>query len=362
MRTSLTAACGVAIALACAGSANAAEYTPTTFDDSFSGIHTADCPPDAVAAGCTLREALAAARDHVGDDVVHLATGRYELEGSLSIDGDGKVEVRGAGARATVIDANGSVDRPARGLVIRAETTGEISDLALTGAYSTGDGFLDGAALLVEHDEQAQATGVVRRVRLYDNTSEGSGGAIANQGTLTVDSSLIDGNAAFLAGGGIENSSKLKVVNSTITGNKTLGLVDAESSSGGAIDNQQFSPETSLTLDSSTIADNTAAYRGGGIVTANEIPITVRNSIVSGNHATDHANCLGTPTSGGHNLEDGASCAFSAPGDLNADPKLAPVGDNGGPTDTHALLTGSPAIDAGATVDCPAFDQRGFAR
>src|SRR4051812_13162232 len=363
MRTPLIAACATAAALACAGSASAAEYTPTTFDDSISGVHTADCPADATAPGCTLREALAAARDHGGDDLVKLDAGRYELEGSLSLDGDGKVTVRGAGARATVVDANGDVERPARGLVIRAETTGEISDLAVTGAYSTGGGLLDRAALLVEQDERTRATGLVRRVRLYDNTSQGSGGAIANQGTLTVESSLVDHNTSFLAGGGIENGSKLKVVNSTISDNKTLGLVDAESSLGGAIDNQQFNPDASLTLDSTTVAGNTAAWRGGGIVTSDEIPTTVRNSIVAGNHAPEgHPNCLGTPTSGGHNLEDGTSCGFNATGDQNADPKLGAVVDNGGPTDTRALLAGSPAIDAGTTVDCPAFDQRGFTR
>src|SRR3954452_23843037 len=115
MRTPLIAACATAAALACAGSASAAEYTPTTFDDSIGGVHTADCPADATASGCTLREALDAARDHAGNDVVSLGAGRYELEGSLSLDGDGKVTVRGAGARATIVDANGSQEEPSRG-------------------------------------------------------------------------------------------------------------------------------------------------------------------------------------------------------------------------------------------------------
>jgi predicted outer membrane repeat protein len=367
MRTPLIAACATAAALACAGSASAAEYTPTTFDDSLSGIDKADCPPDAVAPDCSVREALAAARDHAGDDTVTLSEGRYVLKGSLSIDGEGKVTLRGVGPRGTTIDADSDQESPGRALVIRAETSAEISDLAITGAYSDGDGLLDGAAVLVEQDEQARATGVLKRVHIHRNTSEGSGGAISNQGTLTIDSSLIERNTAQIAGGAIENWGKLTVTNSTFSGNQTLNSFNPEGSVGGAIDNQQFNPDTSFTLESSTVTDNTAAYRGGGIVTSNEIPTTVRNSIVAGNHVPDgdgedYPNCLGTPTSGGHNLEDGTSCGFSATGDLNADPKLAPVADNGGPTNTRALLAGSPANDAGSTAGCPALDQRGFTR
>jgi hypothetical protein len=66
----------------------------------------------------------------------------------------------------------------------------------------------------------------------------------------------------------------------------------------------------------------------------------------------------------GYNLADDDSCGFTAPGDLVvADAMLGPLQDNGGPTETHDLLAGSPAIDAGS-VDCPppATDQRGAAR
>ena len=367
MRTPLIAACATAAALAFAGSASAADYTPTTFEDSLSGIDKADCPPDAIAPGCSVREALAAARDHAGDDTVTLSEGTYVLKASLALDGDAKVALRGVGARGTTIDADSGQENPGRALVIRAETTGEISDLAITGAYSDGDGFLDGAAVLVEQDEQDRAIGALKRVHIHGNTSEGSGGAISNQGTLTIDSSLIERNTAQIAGGAVENWGRLTVTNSTFSGNQTRNSFDPEGSVGGAIDNQQFNPDTSLTLESSTVTDNTAAYRGGGIATSIEIPTTVRNSIVAGNHVPDgdgddYPNCLGAPTSGGHNLEDGTSCGFSAPGDLNAEPKLAPVADNGGPTNTRALLAGSPAIDAGALVDCPALDQRGFTR
>ncbi|MCS7222228.1 MAG: choice-of-anchor Q domain-containing protein [Anaerolineae bacterium] len=70
-------------------------------------------------------------------------------------------------------------------------------------------------------------------------------------------------------------------------------------------------------------------------------------------------------TSQGHNLSDDATCAawLTASGDLNhTDPRLGPLQDNGGPTPTHALLPGSPAINAGTNVGCPPTDQRGVPR
>jgi hypothetical protein len=68
-------------------------------------------------------------------------------------------------------------------------------------------------------------------------------------------------------------------------------------------------------------------------------------------------------TSLGHNLSSDGTCGLSAPGDLsNVDPQLGPLADNGGPgaprTLTHALLPGSPAIDAGDNAGCPPSDQR----
>ena len=68
-------------------------------------------------------------------------------------------------------------------------------------------------------------------------------------------------------------------------------------------------------------------------------------------------------SSSGHNLDSDGSCGLSGPGDLpNTDALLGLLADNGGPTQTHALLAGSPAIDAGDNAACPATDQRGVAR
>ena len=73
-------------------------------------------------------------------------------------------------------------------------------------------------------------------------------------------------------------------------------------------------------------------------------------------------NCGNPMTSGGHNLEDGNSCGFTAPSDVVSEPVLGPLQDNGGFAHTHALLAGSPAIDAGDNTGCPASDQRGEQR
>ena len=89
---------------------------------------------------------------------------------------------------------------------------------------------------------------------------------------------------------------------------------------------------------------------------------TLKNTIVANN--TPGGDCGNTEvTSEGHNLDSDGTCGLSGPGDQSAtDPQLGALRDNGGPTFTRALLPGSPAIDAGEDVGCPATDQRGVPR
>ena len=87
----------------------------------------------------------------------------------------------------------------------------------------------------------------------------------------------------------------------------------------------------------------------------------LKNTIVANNLPVDCA--VTAITSNDHNLDSDGTCYLGQPHDLpNADPRLGPLQDNGGPTFTHALLFGSPAIDAGDDLVCPATDQRGEPR
>jgi hypothetical protein len=145
----------------------------------------------------------------------------------------------------------------------------------------------------------------------------------------------------------------LTLTNVTISGNTAIG--------GGGILNQG-----PLTLTNVTITSNTATgspTNGGGFFTGSPTDLVeLKNTIVANNTG---GNCSGlSPVSLGHNLDSDGTCDLSSLGDLpNTDPLLGPLQDNGGFTQTHALLAGSPAIDAGSP-DCPppATDQRGIVR
>ena len=167
----------------------------------------------------------------------------------------------------------------------------------------------------------------------------------------------------------------MTVINSTISGNLVQGFGDpGQISGGGGIANSGI-----LTVRNSTISNNVATDIfegigvGGGIIGTMELTHT----IVAGNSAGDEtfADCFDSPTSQGHNLMGaGTGCPSNGTGDRTVDPTtvfttvIGPLQNNGGPTQTHALLPGSPAIDAGDAVCTDAnnkpltTDQRGKTR
>jgi len=170
-----------------------------------------------------------------------------------------------------------------------------------------------------------------------------TGGGIDNEGTLTV-TSTFSGNSASAGwqglgfGGGIFNDagSTLTVTNSTFSGNSALGFGSLEDRSPG----------------------------GGGIVNSGGT-LTVTNTIVA--NSPSGGNCSGPITDGGHNIDDDGSCGFSGTSPSNTNPMLSGLANNGGPTQTIALLAGSPAIDAGDESVCSVapvnnLDQRGYVR
>lgn len=240
------------------------------------------------------------------------------------------------------------------------------------------------------------------------NGSADNGGGIRNDGTLAVNHSTISGNSATnQSGGGIHsNSSTLTVTDSTISGNSASnggGIFG-----GGTVTNSTISGNSApggfgggiyasvMTITNSTIAGNSApAGFGGGIFTGGLL--TLRSSTISGNSAataggisnnvgtvtitntivakqTSGADCSGSAvTSQGYNLESGTSCGFTGTNDQQSvsdlNLALGALASNGGPTQTMALLAGSPAVNAGnpgvpgsGGNACPATDQRGVAR
>jgi hypothetical protein len=188
----------------------------------------------------------------------------------------------------------------------------------------------------------------------------GSGGAIFNSGVLTVTTSTFSSNSANDAGGGaIDNFTPgtLSVANSTFWSNHALRTCWGQTAPCGYQPGSAISNSGAATVTNSTFSDNGIdAIDSSGT-------LTFTNSIIAGSPAL--MNCDGTITDGGHNLDSDGTCGVGPA----TDPLLDPDGlqDNGGPTDTIALLPDSPAIDAGDPEVCASapvngIDQRGYVR
>lgn len=178
---------------------------------------------------------------------------------------------------------------------------------------------------------------------------DGGGLFVKNSSGGTISASTISSNTAGSSGGGIGlRNSELTIVNTTLSKNSA-------SRKGGGI----FTYDTfGIDVISSTISGNSAPSGGGVYATS---PITLSNSIIANSTGADCSNLVTADTDS--IIEDG-SCGTAA---LAVDPKLGPLSNNGGPTLTHALLAGSPAINMGLNSVCNAaptlsLDQRGYLR
>src|SRR5215471_1772307 len=258
---------------------------------------------------------------------------------------------------------------------LAANHTVTIRDLTINNGHAQkfgcGGGILNSGATLL-----------VMNCTVSGNSTDGTGGGICvdTNSALTVESSTLTGNYAGDYGGGVANSGTLIISNSTLSDNR------GEFAGGGILNG--FLNMASLTVNNSTLSGNTTQLHGGGIWTSGQGVIS--NSTLSGNSGTNGGainnrlgtleirstilkrgesgtnivNDSGTLTSDGYNLSsDDGSGYLIGPGDqINTDPLLGPLQNNGGPTFTHALLPGSPAIDAGDAnfTPPPFFDQRGL--
>jgi hypothetical protein len=279
-----------------------------------------------------------------GDSImVAAATYKENLTISFSLNITGSAAAKAiidGGASNTVIKiSNASAHVTLSNLTIR-------NGAALQGAGINSSGTLTlNNCLITANTAQGSGGGIVsvgtmviNSSTISGNTSQGDGGGIWNLGTMTVNDSTISGNKGganiFATGAGIANSATMAINNSTISGNNriTHGV-------GGIVNLQG-----TLKISNSTIARNQ-----GGIY-VNLGTAELQNSIVANNSGQ---NCYGPVSSQGYNLSSDDTCTFTKAGDLNStDPKLGSLANNGGPTKTQALLSGSPAIDAGNPGGC----------
>jgi len=332
---------------------------------------------------CTLRAAIEESNAQAGPNFIELPAGTYQLTiGGLTVSDS--VTIAGAGAATTIVDGNGSVLMDH----VFHQTGGALHLADLTVRNGGAVSVFQGGGLLLEGENA-----LLERVVVSGNTAFSNGGGIFNRevlqleqstvennvvtsrgggvystamSTLIVDRSTLDGNQATL-GGAIQSFGTLVMRNSTISGNR------ASAGTGGVI-NVGFGTLNNVTVTNNM--GNGTAGRAGGIANNGTLPLVVSNTIIANNSngaAGGAPDCAGTISSGGFDLiRDLTDCTVDGDttGNITGqDPLLGPLADNGGATRTHALESGSPAIDTGnpsapasSASACEPIDQRGITR
>ncbi|MBW6474165.1 MAG: CIA30 family protein [Anaerolineaceae bacterium] len=311
----------------------------------------------------------------IAGETISLLTGPLTLDKNVTIDG--------SGAPGLTISGSG-MDRV---FIVNSSASATISHLNVSDGFGwqLAGGILNNGNLTLEH---VNVTGNVMATNagdfwqggggiyngdgatlnlvdssVSDNQAEWSGGGIYSffNTTTTIVRSTISGNAAHDVGGGIRSLGNMTITNSTISGNTATGW------HGGAI----FLTDGDAVILNSTIANNIAPDWSSSTIFIGGwgayVPtLTLTNTIVTGNHwyacANFDSTAGGNFVSRGHNLVQDNSCNPIASDLIGVDALLGPLADNGGLTLTHALLPGSPAIDAGDDMVCPETDQRGVVR
>ncbi len=306
------------------------------------------------------------------DRIFHVVSGTVTIKGvtirggSVSGDGGGAVRIE-SGQSLTLNDSllanSQAISRTTGGGIYNLGALA-LNNVTLSSntANNVGGGIYNGGIATLTNvtlsGNSASCTSLS-----FNNFCSGSGGGIANNGTLTLTNVTFSDNSAVCnpfgwtcsgSGGGIVNGGggvAATLTNVTFSGNSALCFGSGCVGGGGGIANSATLTLTNVTLSGNSASNGGGIYKSGG-------SMTFINTIVA--NSLSGSNC-NTPIGGNSNLSSDGTCNFGAGRD-NINVMLGPLANNGGPTLTHMLLPGSPAIDFGTNTGCPAADQRGASR
>lgn len=357
----------------------------------------------------SLRQQILDANGNAGADEVRFdpgvfngAQGAITLATQLDVDTTGGNDITISGAFGAS-NVNISGDDAVRVFSIAGDSNATLDSLTISNGNAAGG---DGGG--IQNTNNGNLT--ITNSNIINNSSDGNGAGINNgNGNLTISNGNISGNTSDSIGGGIYNTlgnvtitntaiannaagnndpggginngaGNITITNSTISGNTAEIGAGIENGSGNlTITNSTISGNTAtadaggiynftgnVTINSSTISGNTANAFGGGVYNEGGTT-TVNNSIIASNTAGTSPDVRGDFIDNGSNfigISDGSNgfnnSALVGTGAAPIDPVLGNLSDNGGTTQTLALLPGSPAINAGNSAQ--ATDQRGQAR
>ena len=304
----------------------------------------------------SLRQAITDANTTLGTDAINFQTG---LTGTISLSTElpllsTSIKLNGPGANVMTVARSGAAATNFAVFTIYSGPPSNVNVWVTISGLTISGGSIGGVYVI--------GTVTMSNCAITNNSSAGGGGGITNGfgpdfGSLTLNSCTVSNNSAVASGGGINNGAPLTINNSTISGNRS----DLH---GGGI----MVGSHTVIIVNSTITNNRSDFNddtfggGGGMSRSGGGTRILRNTIVAGNFAgtgavrsdldlaasaTSAFNFIGDGT-GMSGIVDGVNGNQVGTFQSAIDPKLGPLANNGGPTLTHALLAGSPALDRGS--------------